>query len=355
MTTITPPVTPRWPMIAAPPEAVEAGALTAKEKANAKKIDDFFAGVGGHWGKLVPFGTDLVEVCKALPLDPALGSGVVQQESLGRNIFGCDWGSRWTNEPPFCNVPVTKGRVGRLIDNYNSPPPGVGANGIGLNQITSMPYVLHAEKIGGAHVQRNQLVAGFTSLRDRINNLGYADGLAAYNAGEGNLAAGRQYAASVMALHEQWKTRLGQQVPDSGRILPRPSNLHTPGSGPYVNAHPTHYNWRGDVYDLVVKYLNHPKLKGKVWINTYHDHPPGWGLDAVSFDVWDWGGRGVSLTNALRKLVFDIIFNDPEGPKIRWLISGGALWSSAGGWEPWDPPEDGSDAGHWRHSHWTFW
>ena len=71
--------------------------------------------------------------------------------------------------------------------------------------------------------------------------------------------------------------------------------------------------------------------------------------------MWAWTGRGFDIGHALRKQVFDIVFNDPKGPRIRWLISGGALWSSAAGWEPWDPPEDGSDPGHWRHSHWTFW
>lgn len=140
-----------------------------------------------------------------------------------------------------------------------------------------------------------------------------------------------------------------------GLILPRPSSLHDPGSGPYVRAHPTHYNWREDVEQLVIKYLNHPNLKGRIWINTYRDHPPGWGLDAVSFDVWDWKGRGHALTPELRKLAFDIIFGDPTPPKIRWCISGGGLWSSGGGWEPWNPPEDGSDAGHWRHGHYTYW
>lgn len=141
--------------------------------------------------------------------------------------------------------------------------------------------------------------------------------------------------------------------PPTAPILPRPSSLHDPGSGPYVRDHPTHYDFRPDVREMIVRYLNHPRLKGKIWICTYRDHPPGWGLDAVSWDVWDWAGRGHWLTPALRKLAFDIIFNDPEGPKIWWIISGGGMWTDTGGWEdaPAGPPD--SDPDHIGHIHIT--
>jgi hypothetical protein len=126
-----------------------------------------------------------------------------------------------------------------------------------------------------------------------------------------------------------------------------------------VEAHPTNYNWRPDVRKLVIKYLNHPRLKGKVWINTYRNHPPipdnhDGRYDAVSFDVWDWKGRGHPLTPELRKTAFDVIFKDPDPPRIRWCISGGGMWTPYYGWQVYDPPEDGSDAGHWKHCHFTF-
>lgn len=140
----------------------------------------------------------------------------------------------------------------------------------------------------------------------------------------------------------------------SGLILPRPSNLHDPRSGWYVNAHPTHYRFRPDVRALVLEYLNHPKLKGKIWITTYFDHPPGWGLDAVSFDVWDWDGRGHALDPELGSIADEIIFNDPDGPRLWWRIYKGWMWNDTEGFVRWDPPKDGSDAGHWKHGHYTF-
>ena len=68
-------------------------------------------------------------------------AALVEKESGGKNVFGCDWGSKWTNEPPYCNVAVTEERVRRLIDNYNQPPVGIGANGVGYTQLTTMALV----------------------------------------------------------------------------------------------------------------------------------------------------------------------------------------------------------------------
>lgn len=52
---------------------------------------------------------------------------LVEKESGFKNIFGCDYGSGWTNVPPYCNVAVTKERVQALKHNYyNVPPVGEG-------------------------------------------------------------------------------------------------------------------------------------------------------------------------------------------------------------------------------------
>jgi hypothetical protein len=53
-------------------------------------------------------------------------AALLEQESGGKNVFGCDGGKRWTNEPPYCNVEVTRERVKALIDNFHQPPAGVG-------------------------------------------------------------------------------------------------------------------------------------------------------------------------------------------------------------------------------------
>ncbi len=191
------------------------------------------------------------------------------------------------------------------------------------------------------------------------------------------------YANALRVLPEGWT--LGAAQPSALALNPaedRPPDLHLPtpghvvepalltatkritapmpqwdrGSGSYVNQHPTRYTWTPGVARLVDKYLNHSALKGRISLNTYVRHPPVFGstYDLVSFDVWAWGGRGHSLTPELRKRVFEIIFNDPTPPAIAWVISGGGMWTPGYGWQGWNPPEDGSDAGHWKHSHWTM-
>jgi hypothetical protein len=134
-------------------------------------------------------------------------------------------------------------------------------------------------------------------------------------------------------------------------MLPEPS--WSRGSGSYVAIHPTNYRLRADVRKLALKYLNHPELKGKISINTYLNHPPGWNRDTTSFDVWGWGGRGFALSPELRRKVFSIIFDDPSEPLIWWIISGGGMWTPYG-WEdaPWGPA--GSDPDHIYHIHVTY-
>jgi len=143
-------------------------------------------------------------------------------------------------------------------------------------------------------------------------------------------------------------------MPELERRVKLPEPAWSRGSGTYVSQHPTTYSFRRDVRSLAIKYLNNPALKGKVSLNTYVGHPPGWNRDRTSFDIWGWGGRGHALTPELRKRAFDIIFNDPAEPYIWWIISGGGLWSRAGGWEdaPWGPPD--SDPDHLRHVHVTY-
>jgi hypothetical protein len=126
------------------------------------------------------------------------------------------------------------------------------------------------------------------------------------------------------------------------------------GYGWYCEAYPTHYKLRGDVRDLVLKYLNHSLLAGRISANTYHLHPPAIPRETTSVDFWAWWGRGGPLTDQLRRETFDILFYDSQPPYIAWVISGGGMWTPSTGWTdaPYGPV--GSDPGHFNHIHVTY-
>lgn len=115
-----------------------------------------------------------------------------------RNIFGCDYGPR--AGAPFCHQKVTKQRVKALLaQSFN--------NGVGWTQLTYRPFVLEAERHGGAHKPRNQMRVGFRILKDNIQREGSVwGGFRAYN-GTG-LAAAR-YADLAVNRAAAWKKRLG--------------------------------------------------------------------------------------------------------------------------------------------------
>lgn len=124
------------------------------------------------------------------------------------------------------------------------------------------------------------------------------------------------------------------------------------GTGSYIDAHPTRYDdvWREDV-EQVARYL---VTTYHCWVNTYVDHPPGWGLDAVSLDIWGPAYRGDPITESGHEGFWDI-FNNGKPPWIRWCIRNGHIWDDYNGWRTywdWDPWSDG---GHWKHTHITFW
>lgn len=153
-------------------------------------------------------GSAIVEAARRTGLDLALACALVDHESIGgQNIFGCDWGARWTEEPPYCQVPVTPERVRALLANIEN---GGGQNGVGLTQLTSVGYVRQAEALGGAHIPLNQCLVGFEVLKGHIDRFGYARGIGAYNAGAGNpeLGIDNGYYAKVRARHDVWKQRL---------------------------------------------------------------------------------------------------------------------------------------------------
>jgi hypothetical protein len=139
----------------------------------------------------------------------------------------------------------------------------------------------------------------------------------------------------------------------SERSISQEKRIAHPGSGWYAENFPTHHDWNDDVNYLVLKY--EAQYDG-TYLNTYYMHPPVFGRtwEFRSFDVWDLAGRGFDLDPDLGDEVFDTIMDDPEPPYIAWILYKGRMWTPGGDFESWDPPEDGSDPGHYRHIHCTF-
>jgi GH25 family lysozyme M1 (1,4-beta-N-acetylmuramidase) len=133
-------------------------------------------------------------------------------------------------------------------------------------------------------------------------------------------------------------------VPPS--FVPLDPDLDSPN---YEVRHPTRYEWRPDVEDQIPRvYEAFPD----VTINTYVDHPEGYGRDVDSFDVWGPGGRDDPIGFDLGQRVFDFIFNDPNPPLIEWCIWRRAMWVRATR----EFQQFGNDpfTFHDDHSHWTF-
>jgi predicted chitinase len=124
------------------------------------------------------------------------------------------------------------------------------------------------------------------------------------------------------------------------------------GDGSYIDWHPTRYTWAPLVDDYIRRILG--MYPGRVWANTYIDHPPGFGMDDVSVDFWDWAGRAASLDSTIGREILNWIFNDQNPPWINWCIYEGYIWTDGVGWQEYWDTDPWSDAGHWYHLHITF-
>jgi hypothetical protein len=328
-------------------------------------------------------GAVIVEEAKRAGLELALASALVEQESGGYNVFGHDYPMLTADTPPYYGHPVTKERVAALrASRYQ--------NGCGLPQLTYDPFLAQADMMGGAHIPRYQCQVGFGLLAGYIARYEYYEALGAYNAGEEQRHTVRWgYAAELADKHETWKSRLneeeGKDVTEYPTAWLRERGWQTDGAGRYarVNAptkvlvnpegwqyampispeppvhdngtwmqrHPTRYTWRQDVEEMIIRILSRfPDVR----INTYVDHPEGWGLDTLSYDVWGPAGRGDPVGTDRGQKIFDYIFNDTVPPSINWAIFRGWLWSRAGGWARYgDSADTVTDSVHEKHIHVT--
>lgn len=308
-------------------------------------------------------------------LDLADACALVDHESAGgQNIFGCDWGARWTWEPPYCNVEVTAERVQALLRNIEE---GGGQNGVGLTQLTSVGFVRQAEQRGGAHLPEHQCSVGFEYLKSLVDDLGYMYGIAAYNAGPGNAQLGidNGYYDKIMAKREKWKELLAGSVigidparegselvadqitlgyDQEGWAYDTASGLYVksttadldhktnkdgwlwakvePGEIPpptwswpeawdepipdswiYQARHPTRYVWRPDV-EVWARWLVD---NFNVWCNTYYEHPEERGFEEASTDpdgtVWYIENTSLDVWGLPDR-------NNPLGLTVGWQI-----------------------------------
>ena len=108
----------------------------------------------------------------------------------GRNIFGCDLGKR--AGVPWCHQRVTRARVQALIRHVRA---GGTSNGVSPMQLTSLEYILRAERLGGAHIAANSIRVGMEVLREKTG--GDMDKAWRYN-------GGREYQEKFERAQRKW-------------------------------------------------------------------------------------------------------------------------------------------------------
>jgi hypothetical protein len=149
---------------------------------------------GGRYGRLI------VAAAKRAGVPVPLACAVVEQESSFRNVFGHDGVAN----------PIKGGRVTRerFLRYRAFREQGLGAQGVGVTQLTFPPFQDQADALGGCWKVSHQLRVGFEVLADAIKRHGVRGGLSVYNAGSPNHSAGRQYADSVLEREAKWRARL---------------------------------------------------------------------------------------------------------------------------------------------------
>jgi hypothetical protein len=154
-------------------------------------------GNGGRHGELI-----VAEAQRAgLPL--ALACALVEQESSFRNVFGHDA----VQNPTPKGSRVTRASYLRYRDLRDA---GLGAQGVGVTQLTFPPFQDRADSLGGCWKVSNQLRVGYQVLAESIAAHGVRGGLAAYNAGSPTSPAGLAYAKKVLDRERRWKKALAQ-------------------------------------------------------------------------------------------------------------------------------------------------
>jgi hypothetical protein len=95
------------------------------------------------------------------------------------------------------------------------------------------------------------------------------------------------------------------------------------------------------------------ELSGGTW-NTYVDHPPGYGLDSTSIDLWGPGGRGDPLDEAAGDAAVAWALGQHQIHPIAWLIWYSWWWRPRIGWMRYSGWQGNHGPGTDAHVHITY-
>lgn len=123
------------------------------------------------------------------------------------------------------------------------------------------------------------------------------------------------------------------------------NNELAPVPSPRIGA--IHWNWAPHARRLVDYIISQWYTR----LNTYYDHPTGWGLDAVSIDCWDMKGRGYALAEWIGDQISEYLVANANYWGVRWVIWWGWIWTPSAGWKRYTDPYDM----HYDHVHVTIW
>jgi soluble lytic murein transglycosylase-like protein len=126
----------------------------------------------------------------------AIAFAMFEQESNFKVIYGHDAGGLLPGKP------VTRDNY-RLFRSIVSNGRGVGANGVGLGQVTYWTYIRDHR---GLWKPKVQVYLDTSILADLVHRLGEFTGCGAYNGGEGN--PNEEYAREVLMRSKRWRPLL---------------------------------------------------------------------------------------------------------------------------------------------------
>jgi predicted ester cyclase len=157
----------------------------------------------------------------------------------------------------------------------------------------------------------------------------------------------------VEADWSDWHPGMGDPLSPPGfrPLAPKPNSPY------YMERHPTRYQWRDDIEELIRRTYREFGGPKNIHINTYLCHPesrdPYFACrDTVSFDIWGPAGRNDPIVPSRGNDIFWRLFNDLEKPDILWCI-----WNKQWWWRKndfFEPYGDDDFTWHKDHIHVTY-